>query len=342
MVSFAGYDMPLHYSSGIISEHLRCREGVGFFDISHMGQYFITGDLAGKELEKLTPSNVMGLQIGQQRYAILTNKSGGIIDDIIITRTESGFLLIVNAACKEKDFIYLEQHLSDKSEIKILYDYALFALQGPSAASIMAQLSVEASNLSFMQACYTHISDIACLVSRCGYTGEDGFEISTENYYAENLANHLLAFKEVTPAGLGARDTLRLEAGLSLYGQELNESINPVEAGLTWTFRNNARNFPGADIINSQLQSGARKKRIGLIVEGKIPVRRNCALFDYQDNSIGIVTSGNFSPSIGKPIALALIDSGYNETVIYAKVRNRLMTAKISQPPFIPHRYQRS
>ncbi|MCF6251644.1 MAG: glycine cleavage system aminomethyltransferase GcvT [Methylococcaceae bacterium] len=342
MVPFAGYKMPVQYTSGIIQEHLHCRKHVGFFDISHMGQCIITGKTSAQELEKLTPGNISGLKSGQQRYTVLTNKNGGIIDDIIITRTESGFFIIVNAACKEKDFTHLKQHLSEHCEVKVLQDQALFAIQGPASAIIMAQLSAPASELSFMQTCTTQISDMPCFISRCGYTGEDGFEISIANQYAESLAKQLLAFDQVEAIGLGARDTLRLEAGLCLYGHELSETISPVEAGLKWTFRKDVDNFLGADTIQSQLKQGATNKRVGLLIEGKIPIRSGSDLFDSQNIKIGLVTSGSFSPSMNKPIALALIDSGYKEQVLYATVRSRTIIANISSLPFIPHRYHRS
>ncbi len=342
MVAFAGYEMPVRYHSGIIQEHLYCRQHAGFFDISHMGQCLITGSSAAQELETLTPGNITGLQTGQQRYALLTNKNGGIIDDIIITRLASGFLVIVNAACKEKDFAHLKQQLSNHCEITPLQDQALFALQGPAATDVIAQLAEQASKLSFMQGCYTHIEQIECFISRSGYTGEDGFEISIANQQAEALAKKILAFNQVTAIGLGARDTLRLEAGLSLYGHELSETISPVEAGLTWTFRNNATNFPGAEIIQAQLKAGATKKRIGLMIEGKIPLRQNTELFDSQNNRVGLVTSGSFSPSLKKSIALGFVDSANKDQTLIAKVRHHTVTAHITPLPFIPHRYQRS
>ncbi|MCK4841030.1 MAG: glycine cleavage system aminomethyltransferase GcvT [Methylococcales bacterium] len=341
MVAFAGYEMPVQYGSGIIQEHLHCRELAGLFDISHMGQFLITGLSVAEELETLVPGNISGLKNGQQRYTVLTNENGGIIDDIIITHLESGFLVVVNAACKEKDFAHLKQHLSNRCTIEDLHDQALLALQGPAAAQVMAQLSKQASELSFMQACSAQIADMTCFISRCGYTGEDGFEISIDNIHAETLANKLLTFNEIKAIGLGARDTLRLEAGLSLYGHELNDSISPVEAGLKWTFRKDATNYLGANILQHQLLSGTTRRRVGLIVDGKAPVRENTELFDDQDQLVGLVTSGSFSPSLGKPIALALINSHYKEAVLYAKVRKRMITVNIVSLPFIPHRYQR-
>lgn len=341
MVPFAGYEMPVQYTTGIIEEHLHCREQAGFFDISHMGQCFISGSSVAESLEKLVPSNITGLNIGQQRYGLLTNDKGGVIDDIIISRMEQGYLIIVNAACKEKDFTHLKQFLPAHCQLKILQDQALFALQGPAAASVISQLSESASNLSFMHACHAQINDKDCIISRCGYTGEDGFEISINSHDAVSLAKQLLAFQQVKPIGLGARDTLRLEAGLSLYGHEINENISPVEAGLKWTFRQNATDYIGADIIQPQLKTGAKKKRVGLMVEGKIPVRQETELFDSQQNKVGYVTSGSFSPSLKKPIALALINSRNTEQILFAKVRNRMITVNITSLPFVPHHYQR-
>jgi len=341
MVAFAGYEMPVQYPSGIIQEHKHCRAQAGFFDISHMGQCLISGPCVAEELEKLTPSNIIGLKTGQQRYTVLTNEKGGIIDDIIITRSEQGFLIVVNAACKEKDFAHLKQSLSSQCQIKVLHEQALFALQGPAAATIMAQLSLAASKLSFMHACHSQIAGIDCTISRCGYTGEDGFEISIANQYAETLAQQLLAFQQVKPIGLGARDTLRLEAGLSLYGHELTESISPIEAGLKWTFRNSLSGFLGDKIIQHQLEHGSNRTRVGLIIDGKIPVRENSELFDSQNNNIGFVSSGSFSPSLEKPIALAVINRLNKEQTLYAKVRKQIITLHITPLPFVPHRYQR-
>jgi len=341
MVGFAGYTMPVQYPLGIIQEHLHCRTQAGFFDISHMGQFLITGTSVAEELEKLVPSNIINLTLGQQRYTILNNKNGGIIDDIIITRIEQGYLIVVNAACKEKDFAHLQQHLSQQCNLTELHDQTLFSLQGPAAENIMTHLSEQAAQLSFMHACTTQISNMECIISRCGYTGEDGFEISINNQHAEILAKQLLSFEQVRPIGLGARDTLRLEAGLSLYGHEINESISAIEAGLKWIFRKDDSDYIGKNILSLQLRNGSTRKRIGLIVEGKIPVRQNTELFDSQNNSIGIVTSGSFSPTLGKPIALALINNSNDDQTLYAKVRNRLLPVNKTQLPFVQHRYQR-
>lgn len=343
IVLFAGYQMPLQYSKGIIHEHLHCRSHAGFFDISHMGQCLILGDSAAGELERLTPGNIAGLKLGEQKYTVLTNDAGGIIDDIIITRIDSGLMIIVNAACKDKDFAYLKNQLSTRCYIKELPDHALFALQGPAAATIIGKFSVAAAKLSFMQACATDLNGIPCTISRSGYTGEDGFEISVANQYAEQLARLLLAEDEVEAVGLGARDTLRLEAGLCLYGHELNETVTPVEAGLQWLFKKGHNQFPGADKILHQLQNGSEKIRTGLLIESKIPVRDGSVVTNSEDSVIGHVTSGSFSPSLGKPIAMALLDrhSVGLGNILYAIVRDRKIPVTVTQLPFIPHRYHR-
>jgi len=343
MVPFAGYQMPLQYSKGIIHEHLHCRNHAGFFDISHMGQCLIMGDDAASELERLTPSDICGLKSGTQKYTVLTNSDGGIIDDIIITRIDSGLMIIVNAACKDKDFTYLKNHISERCDFKELPDNALFALQGPEAVTVMQKFSADAAALSFMQACATVINGIPCNISRSGYTGEDGFEISVVNQYAKQLASLLLAEDDVEAVGLGARDTLRLEAGLSLYGHELNESITPIEAGLQWVIKKGHDQFPGADKILNQLQHGSKRIRTGLLGESKIPVRDGTVIVNNEDKIIGHVTSGSFSPSLGKPVAMALLDrnSASLGTTLYAIVRDRKIAVAVTKLPFISHRYHR-
>ncbi len=343
MVPFAGYQMPVQYRKGILHEHLHCRSHVGFFDISHMGQCLILGDAAASELERLTPGNITGLKPGDQKYSVLTNNDGGIIDDIIVTRIDAGLMIVVNAACKDKDFGHLKQHLSDRCDFKERPEHALFALQGPAAASIMRKYSVQTAELSFMQALETEINGLKCSISRSGYTGEDGFEISVANLDAEPLARLLLAEDEVEPIGLGARDTLRLEAGLSLYGHELNESITPVEAGLQWTFKKGHDQFPGASKILGQLQHGSEKIRAGLLVTGKIPVREGSIVTTPEGVAVGQVTSGSFSPSLGQPIAMALLERNTASlgNTLYARVRDRQIEVTVSKLPFIPHRYHR-
>ncbi|WP_411726289.1 glycine cleavage system aminomethyltransferase GcvT [Methyloglobulus sp.] len=343
MTAFAGHQLPIHYRSGIIHEHLHCRSHVGFFDISHMGQCLISGDEAASELEHLTPSDIIGLKSGQQKYTVLTNHDGGILDDIIVTRFDSGLTVVVNAACKNKDFHYLASQLSNRCHFVELTDQALFALQGPVAAEIMRKFSVIAADLPFMATCETELGGIQCTISRSGYTGEDGFEISVANAHAEALARLLLAEKDVIPIGLGARDTLRLEAGLCLYGHELYETVTPVEAGLRWLIKKGHSDFPGADKIIRQLQFGPEKIRVGLSVESKQPVREGSAIFNNDNTVIGHVTSGSFAPSLGKPIAMAMLDCNYSAlgTHLYAKVRERQVSVTVIRLPFIPHRYHR-
>lgn len=343
MTAFAGYQLPIYYPRGIIHEHLHCRSHAGFFDISHMGQCLISGDEAASELERLTPSDITGLKPSQQKYTVLTNDEGGIIDDIIITRIESGLKVVVNAACKDQDFQYLASQLSDRCHFAELSDQALFALQGPGAEGIISKFSAHSADLPFMAACETELGGIQCMVSRCGYTGEDGFEISVANAHAEALARLLLAEKDVIPIGLGARDTLRLEAGLCLYGHELSETVTPIEAGLHWLIKKGRNDFPGADKINRQLQFGPERIRVGLSVDSKQPIREGSAIFNSDDTVIGHVTSGSFSPSLGKPIAMAMLDCNYSAlgTHLYAKVRERQVTVAVTRLPFIPHRYHR-
>ncbi|MDP1773498.1 MAG: glycine cleavage system aminomethyltransferase GcvT [Methylobacter sp.] len=341
MVPFAGYHMPLHYGNGTLHEHLHCRKHAGFFDISHMGQCLILGEDAVHELGQLIPGDIAGLRIGQQIYTVLTNNDGGIMDDIIITRIESGVMIIANANCKDKDFKYLYNHLSGRCCFNELTGQALFALQGPAAASVMQKFSAQAAKLAFMQACGTSIDGIKCNVARCGYTGEDGFEILVANHYAEQLARLLLAEDGVEPIGLAARDTLRLEAGLCLYGHEINESITPVEAGLQWLLKKNHNQFPGAEKILAQLQHGSEKIRAGLLVEGKIPVREGCEIYNSKGLAVGYVTSGGFSPSLAQPIAMALLDRIVADegNTLYAQVRDHRIAVTVTPLPFVPHRY---
>ncbi|OQW74498.1 MAG: glycine cleavage system protein T [Proteobacteria bacterium ST_bin11] len=342
MTTFAGYQMPVQYKSGIIQEHLHCRSQAGFFDISHMGQCRIVGEGAAEALEKLTPGGIVDLKIGAQKYTVLTNGEGGVIDDIIVTRIEAGLSLIVNAGCKDKDFVYLRSQLPVDCLFEELAELALFALQGPGAVAVLAKFSAEAGGLKFMQACVTDIAGSTCHVSRSGYTGEDGFEISLPQADAGRIARVLLAEDGVEPIGLGARDTLRLEAGLCLYGHELNETLTPIEAGLQWIFKKGHRDFPGAERILAQRQSGAARARVGLLVDGRIPVREACEIY-HQDQVIGYVTSGSFSPSLNRPVAMALLDRQFAEpgTGLTALVRNSAIPVTVTSLPFVPHRYLR-
>jgi aminomethyltransferase len=344
IVPYAGYLMPVQYAKGTLHEHRHCRNHAGFFDISHLGQCMILGDDAAYELGQLIPSDIADLKVGEQKYTVLTNNTGGIIDDIMITRIESGLMISVNAACKNKVFNYLRQHLSNQCLFNELTGQALFAIQGPAAASVMENFSDTATQLSFMQACGAEISGIKCNISRCGYTGEDGFEISVDHKSAAQLARLFLAEEEVLPIGLAARDTLRLEAGLCLYGQELNESITPIEADLHWMFKKNHTQYPGAKKILYQQQYGPEKIRVGLLIEGKIPVREGTVICNSAGVAIGYVTSGSFSPSLGIPIAMALIDPYAIDldNTLYTQVREHHIAVNICPLPFITHRYHRN
>ena len=340
MVPFAGYEMPVQYQSGIIKEHLQCRSQAGLFDISHMGQCFISGDNVAAELEQLTPAKISSLAVNKQLYTVLTNANGGVIDDIIITRLADKYLIIVNAACKQNDFDYLQQQLSPDCQIQVLPEQALIALQGPSAMSVMQELNSKVSQLTFLHAIETSINDMPCIISRSGYTGEDGFEISIANKHAEDLAKLLLSFDQVLAIGLGARDTLRLEAGLSLYGHELNAINTPIDAGLQWLIQR-TEGYIGAEAIKEQLAAGATFQRIGLIADSKIPVRDGSLLVNDQNENIGVVTSGGFSPSLGKPIALAQVGSLNEDRVFYTQIRNHKISLTKVDLPFVEHRYRR-
>ena len=343
MTAFAGYAMPVQYTKGIIHEHLHCRSQAGLFDISHMGQCRIVGQNAAEMLEKLTPGGIVDLAVGAQKYTVLTHAEGGVIDDIIVTRLDVGLSIIVNAGCKIKDFAYLNQQLSDDCVFEDCAELALLALQGPMAAAVMAKYCTAAADLSFMQTCQARIAGIDCTISRSGYTGEDGFEISLPQASAEQIARILLKEPSVEPIGLGARDTLRLEAGLCLYGHELNETITPIEARLQWLFKKGHLDFPGADKILKQLQQGSQRVRVGLLVNGKMPVREGCIISDADNTSVGIVTSGSFSPSLKQPIAMALIqpESARIGTELFATVRDTRIAVSVSRLPFVPHRYHR-
>ena len=339
MVTYAGYQMPVQYPTGIINEHMHCRSQAGFFDISHMGQFLLQGLNVGKKLDLLIPSALKNLAIGQQHYSVLTNATGGIIDDLMISRLGNDLRLVVNANCKEKDFAYLKSRLNE--HVQALSDQALFALQGPMAKIVMAELSEQACQLYYMQTVTTKIKGIKCIISRSGYTGEDGFEISVANHYAQEMAELFLSFQQVKPIGLGARDTLRLESGFCLYGNELSETISPVEASLHWLIDKDKRNFPGEKTIRDQLQRGAASKRIGLVVEGRIPVRNHQNIYAADNRIVGVISSGRFSPSLKKPIAMALIDGQCSDAILYAYVRKNKIAMQVTTLPFVTHRYHR-
>ena len=349
MVPFAGYVMPVQYPLGIKQEHLHCRAHAGLFDISHMGQIRLQEKQAVSVLESLTPGKFSDMKPGQQRYSVLTNDRGGILDDIMVTNLGDHLFLVVNASCKHEDFEYLKSMMSELSnqdcQLEFLENKALLALQGPAAASVLEEFSSEATKLDFMQGGTFNIHEIPCVINRCGYTGEDGFEISVQAERAEELAKLLLKNNEVQMIGLGARDTLRLEAGLCLYGHDIGLETSPVEAAIEWIITDRAiqSHCPGADIIWQQLDSGVTRRRVGLKMEGKVPLREGMDILNESGQLVGCTTSGGFSPTLGKPIAMAYIKSEFADTgrQLQVNIRNKFYQVETVALPFVKHRYYR-
>ena len=352
MVPFAGYDMPVQYPLGVMKEHLHTREQAGLFDVSHMGQILLTGAGAAKALETLVPVDIIDLPVGMQRYAMFTNEQGGILDDLMVANLGNDRLfLVVNAACKAQDLAHLRKHLGAHCEIQPLFEErALLALQGPAAVTVLQRLAPDVAKMTFMQFEPVTLLDVACYVSRSGYTGEDGFEISVPTAHAEKLARALLAKPEVEAIGLGARDSLRLEAGLCLYGHDMNEKTTPIEASLLWAISKARRadgpragGFPGADTIFAQQQQGVARKRVGLLPQERTPVREGAEVVDAQGNVIGTVCSGGFGPTLGAPLAMAYLDSAFTpiDTEVWAIVRGKRVPMKVSKLPFVAQRYYR-
>lgn len=346
MVAFAGYDMPVQYSGGVLAEHVHTRSQAGLFDVSHMGQVRIAGADPAASLERLVPADIRGLVPGRMRYTMLTNEGGGIRDDIIVTRGEDHLILIVNAGCKDADLGYLRSELTECT-VEALGQRGLVALQGPAAAAVMERLAPETVRLGFMASAAVRVGGIDCIVSRSGYTGEDGFEISVGEGETEALARMLLADRDVAPSGLGARDSLRLEAGLCLYGNDIDAETTPVEAGLGWTVgktRRTASGFPGAALIARQLAEGPKRRRVGIRPLEAAPARAHTVIHDADGIVVGTVSSGGYSPTVGGPIAMGYVPSVLAEigTEIGLAVRGRLRTAHIVPLPFVPHRYVRN
>jgi aminomethyltransferase len=345
MVAFAGYEMPVHYATGILAEHLHTRSQAGLFDVSHMGQLRLRGADAVAALETLVPGDIRALAPLRMRYTLFLNERGGILDDLIVTRLEDGLFLVVNAARKQVDLAHLRDHLPATAAIEPLVDRALLALQGPAAAAVLSRFVDGISRLAFMSAAEVELDSRRCLVTRSGYTGEDGFEISLPANAAEGFARKLLAEAEVLPVGLGARDSLRLEAGLCLYGHDIDETTTPVEADLAWTIgrRRAEGGFPGAATVLRQLAGGAPRKRVGIRPEGRAPAREDTAIVDPEGNRIGRVTSGGFGPSVGGPVAMGYVDAGHiaEGTAIELLVRGVPRPARVVRLPFIRPRHYR-
>lgn len=352
MVAFAGYDMPVQYPAGILKEHLHTREKAGLFDVSHMGQRTLVGPdhaTVARALEAVTPGEFQNLGVARMRYSLLLKDDGGIIDDLMVTRwPEDGKLgLVVNASRKEIDDDFIRARLPSNVKLVAADDRALLALQGPAAGAVLARHCPNAASLVFMTATAAQFDGMECTISRSGYTGEDGFEISMRAQDAEKFARTLLAEPEVLPIGLGARDSLRLEAGLCLYGHDIDETTNPVEANLTWAIgkrRKIEKDFPGAKQIIDALFDGTKRKRIGIRPDGRAPAREGTEITDGKGRVIGHITSGGFGPSINAPIAMGYVETAFanDGTEIGLLVRGKEMPARVAPMPFVPHRYKRT
>ncbi len=358
MTPFAGYDMPVQYPPGIMKEHLHTRAHAGLFDVSHMGQVVLrpkSGDLADAALalERLVPVDILGLAEGRQRYALFTNEAGGILDDLMVANRGDHLFLVVNAACKDADEAHMRAHLGDACEIERLDGRALMALQGPEAGAVLEAMAPESAGMRFMDVRALTLAGATCIVSRSGYSGEDGFEISVPDDAAVALAKALLAHEAVEPIGLGARDSLRLEAGLCLYGSDLDPTTSPVEAALVWAMQKARRaggaregGFPGAARILDELANGAGRRRVGLLPEGRAPVRGGAALFAGEDDAdpVGIVTSGAFGPSLGGPMAMGYVpsDLAATGTRLFAAVRGKKLPVAVAAMPFVKPNYKRA
>lgn len=350
MVPFAGYSMPVQYPLGVMKEHLHTRTAAGLFDVSHMGQADLVGEDMAATLETLVPGELQVLKPGRIRYTQLLNDSGGIVDDLMIAKPVDGTAdrlhLVVNAACKDKDYAHIQDKLAGRCTIKRKDSRALLALQGPKAADVLAQFDPGCAGMPFMSLRDVEIDGTGCVVSRCGYTGEDGFEISVSEDDADSLARQLLDHPDVEPIGLGARDSLRLESGLCLYGHDIDDTTSPVEADLTWSIskrRRMAGGFPGDERILRELNEGPARKRVGLKPLGRAPAREGTVIESADGDVVGTVTSGGFGPSLNGPIAMGYVDIAHaaTGTALNLIVRGKALEAEIVAMPFVPQRYFR-
>jgi glycine cleavage system T protein (aminomethyltransferase) len=346
LVDFAGWLLPVQYPAGIMAEHRHCRTAAALFDVSHMAQVLIRGAGAAAAFERLVLGDIAGLAEGGLRYTLFTNDRGGTLDDLIAGRVAEGLFVVANAARRAADLAHLRQALEPEHPVEELAGRALLAVQGPRAAEALGRLCPSSTGLAFMHTMSASIGGRSCRISRCGYTGEDGFEISVAASDAAALARLLLEQPEVAPAGLGARDSLRLEAGLCLYGHELSADITPVEAGLGWTIAKGRRreaNFPGADVILRQLAEGAQRRLVGIRPDGRAPARDGTEISDPAGQPLGVVTSGGFGPTVGGPIALGYVRATHAApgSPLQLSIRGKPRPAKVVALPFVPHRYQR-
>ena len=357
LVPFAGYSMPVQYAAGVLKEHQHTRSAAGLFDVSHMGQVMLrprSGRVedAAQALERLVPADILALAPGRQRYAVFTTETGGIIDDLMVANLGDHLFLVVNTACKADDVVHLRTHLSNVCEVDALEERVLLALQGPLAADALATMSLSTVAMRFMDAGCHVLAGVPCLVSRSGYTGEDGYELSIPADRAVEIVERLLASSDVMLIGLGARDSLRLEAGLCLYDHDIDATTTPVEAALEWSIPKSRRHggarsggFPGADVVLTQLRDGALRRRVGLSPEGRALVRSGASVFrdDPAAQAIGQVTSGGFGPSVNRPIAMGYLPAelALPGTQVFAEVRGQRLPMSVAMLPFVPHNYKR-
>jgi len=346
MVPFAGYDMPVQYPAGILTEHRHTRAQAGLFDVGHMGQAVLRGDDVAAALEILVPGDLTGLEEGQMRYTQFTNEAGGILDDLMVTNRGDHLFLVVNAGCKDADFAHIQEHIGGRSELEILADRGLVALQGPEAAAILSRHAPGVDTMPFMTMQDVEIAGIKCLISRSGYTGEDGYEISLPGNLGVELAELLLAEAAVEPIGLGARDTLRLEAGLCLYGHDIDETTSPIEAGLLWSIGKRRREeggFLGAERIITEIANKPSRRRVGILPDGRAPAREGTEITDPSGTKIGVVTSGGFGPTVDGPIAMGYVtrENAAVDTTLQLTVRGKSLNSKVIKLPFVEQNYYR-
>lgn len=355
IVPFAGYAMPVQYPMGVMKEHLHCRAQAGLFDVSHMGQVILRGDsyeTIARAFETLVPMDVLDLDQNKQRYGFFTNEAGGIEDDLMFANRGDHLFVVVNAACKDADIARMKAALEPDVTVEVVADRALIALQGPSAEAALSRLNPAVADMVFMDVATLDLLGFSCWISRSGYTGEDGYEISVPNDAAEDLCRALLEMDEVEPIGLGARDSLRLEAGLCLYGNDIDTDTNPVEAALTWAMQRARRaggaregGFPGAAQIFSALAEGVAQKRVGLLPQGRAPMRAGTEIFasDTGGEPVGTVTSGGFGPTVNGPVAMGYVGSGYAAvgTELFGEVRGKRMPLTVAKLPLVPANFKR-
>ena len=355
LTEFAGYEMPVQYGLGILSEHQHTRAKAGLFDVSHMGQVILRGrsyQETALALEKLLPTDVLGLEVGRQRYGLLTTNSGGILDDLMFSNRGDHIFIVLNAACKNSDIKHLKSLLEPEILVEEVLNRALIALQGPASETVLGELNPQVKNMKFMDVETLLVSGVECWISRSGYTGEDGFEISIPATDAESVTRSILSNENVEFIGLGARDSLRLEAGLCLYGHDINQATTPVEASLTWAIQkvrraNGARagGFIGSKIILKQLDEGTERKRVGFLPQTRAPMREGVEVFETErsKDTIGIITSGGYGPTVGHPVAMGYIDSKYaqNKNNLFGELRGKRVPVKVSKIPFVPLNFKR-